>query len=71
MTQKQRVLEHLKERGDITPLEAMELYGIMRLGARIWDLRSDGYAIKRETVAGKNRFGEATQYARYRLDAVE
>lgn len=39
MTQTEKVLRHMKRFGSITPLEAMEEYGIMRLGARIWDLK--------------------------------
>ncbi len=61
------VLNHLQHHGSITPLEAEANYGIMRLGARIWDLRHDGYHIVTETETRKNRFGVLTSYARYRL----
>ena len=40
----------------------------MRLGARIWDLRREGHCISRRMVSGKNRYGEATSYAEYRLE---
>ena len=39
----------------------------MRLGARIFDLKREGYEIKKETETSKNRYGEDTSYARYRL----
>ena len=39
----------------------------MRLGARIFDLKREGYAIKKEMETSKNRYGEDTSYARYRL----
>lgn len=69
MTQRERVLEHLKTYGSITPRKADELYGIMRLGARIWDLRhKDGVKIRKETKRSKNRYGEATHFASYRLE---
>lgn len=68
MTQSERVLRHLRTFGSITPMETLEEYGIMRLGARCWDLRDAGYPIVTEIVAGKNRFGEATHYAKYRLE---
>lgn len=68
MTQSERVLRHLRTFGSITPMEALEEYGIMRLGARCWDLRDAGYPIVTEIVAGKNRFGEPTHYAKYRLE---
>lgn len=34
-SQNEMVLEHLRAKGTITPMEAMNQYGIMRLGARI------------------------------------
>lgn len=61
------VLQHLAERGSITPLEAMQDYGIMRLAARIADLRKLGYRISSEAETANNRFGEAVRYARYTL----
>lgn len=68
MTQKERIMRHLRVYGSITPMEAMAEYGCYRLGARIWDLRhKDGCDIRTETVTGKNRFGEHTAYARYLL----
>ena len=68
MTQTEKVLRHLEEFGSITPLEALDQYGIMRLGTRIWDLRHMGRAIRSEDVRGQNRFGEPTRYARYIID---
>ncbi len=41
--QNMAILKHLMECKPITPLEAMHLYRSMRLGARIWDLRSPKY----------------------------
>jgi hypothetical protein len=38
-SQKQNVIDHLVEHGSITPLEALNLYGIFRLGAIIHTLR--------------------------------
>lgn len=67
MTQCQRIMRHLRDYGSITSLEAMQEYGIMRLGARIWDLKAQGVPIKSETVTGKNRYGERTCFARYSL----
>lgn len=69
MTQCERVLEHLKTYGSITPLEAQERYGIMRLGARVWELRHEnGVKIRKETKTEKNRYGEMTHFANYRLE---
>ena len=67
MTQAERIMEHLKEYGTITQLEAMKEYGIYRLASRISDLRKNGVEIKRTMVKGKNRYGEDTCFAEYRL----
>lgn len=67
MTQNERVIRHLQEYGSISSLEAMQEYGIMRLASRISDLRKTGIPIRREMVKGKNRYGEVTSYARYRV----
>lgn len=68
MNQNDRILRHLRDNGSITPLDALSEYGIMRrLASRISDLRSMGYDISREMVSSRNRYGEATRYARYTL----
>lgn len=67
MTQSDKILRHLIDYGSITPMEALEQYGCMRLGARIYDLKRQGHEIGREIVTGKNRYGERTQYARYTM----
>jgi hypothetical protein len=61
------VLNHLTTRGPLSAKEAMEFYGIMRLGARIYDLKCAGFAIKKEMVGGKNRYGDPVRYAKYSL----
>ena len=67
MTQSERVLRHLETYGSITPMEAMQEYGIMRLGARVYGLRCAGHPIMKVMEAGKNRYGDTTHYARYFL----
>ena len=69
MTQCERILRHLQDYGSITQAEAVTEYGCYRLGARIFDLKAHGVAIKSETVSGKNRYGERTSFARYSLDS--
>lgn len=66
-TQREMVLNHLIAYGSITAREADSKYGIMRLGARIYDLKKAGYAIHTKMEIGKNRFGGAVCYARYSL----
>lgn len=47
-SQKLKILEYLKEGGELTALKALELFGCFRLGARIWDIKEMGYEIERE-----------------------
>jgi len=61
MTHNQIILTHLQTRS-ITQLEALRLYGCMRLGARIYDLRELGHDIKTVMVGDGRK-----QYARYYL----
>ena len=67
MTQSQRILKYLRDFGSITPLEAMQDLGVMRLGARIYDLKKAGHPISRRMVTIKNRYGESVSFAEYRL----
>ena len=67
MTQQNRVLKHLRQNGSITPLEAMNLYGIYRLSVHVWRLRKNGYNIVTVEQDGKNKLGEPVKYGRYIL----
>ncbi len=68
MGQCERVLKYMQDFDTINPLQALGDLGVMRLGARIWDLRHQGHHISRRMVTGKNRYGEAVSYAEYRLE---
>lgn len=50
------VLELLEARGSmgVTPLVALHEVGCFRLGARIWELKRDGYDIASELVMTAN-----------------
>lgn len=64
-SQKQMVLDYIREFGSITPLDAFKDLGVTRLAAVIFELKDDGHDIHTEREHGKNRFGHATMYARY------
>ena len=66
MTQKERVLKYLRDFGSITPLQALRDLGIMRLGARMWELVRDGWPMETDTECAQNRYGQETRYALYR-----
>lgn len=56
MTQSAMILAHLKTGKPLTGIEALNRFGSLRLGARIFDLKQAGYEIKArrvETASGK------------------
>ena len=69
MTQKERIRKYLDDFGSITQLEAIRDIGVMRLGARIWEMVRAGEPIITEWEIRPNRYGQPTRYARYRRAA--
>lgn len=67
-TQNELILEYMKEHGGITPAEALNHCGSMRLSARIHDLRAMGYDIHMELVKVKKRGGHSVRVSRYSLN---
>jgi hypothetical protein len=67
LTQKERIIRHLKDKESITSLEAMKEYGIMRLTSRICELKDQGYNIRSEFVSSKNRYNESVSFSKYSL----
>jgi len=67
LTQKEKVLRHLKEVGALTPVQAFFDYSIMRLAAIIFNLKDDGYEIETTILKSENKFGEPVRYAQYKL----
>jgi hypothetical protein len=61
--QARKVLAHLLQGKDLTPLTAIGVYHIYRLAARIHDLREAGYDISTEM----REDGVGGRYASYRL----
>jgi len=67
ISQKDRILNYIREFGSISSWEAYSDLGITQLGARIDQLKKEGYEFKTEWENKKNRYGEQTTYKRYRL----
>lgn len=65
--QTERILRHLNDFGSITSREAMTEYGIFRLASRISDLKKQGYKFDITFKSEKNRYGERTSFAVYRI----
>jgi hypothetical protein len=62
-----KVLEHLKQYGSITSLEAIEKYSAIRLSAIIYNLRKKGYDIETKDIDFTDRFGTKSHYGKYVL----
>lgn len=62
ITQNRRVLGYMRQHKSITPLTALSRLGVMRLGARIWELKRAGHSIDSTLIASGNR-----HYSRYTL----
>lgn len=70
-TQNKAILNHLMSGKEISPQVAMTEFGCLRLGARIYDLREQGYPIMTTMRVAKNRFGRKVQYASYKLEQAD
>jgi hypothetical protein len=70
ITQKDRILEYIRKFGSISSFEAYANLGITQLGARIDQLKKEGYEFKTEWESNTNRFGEKTDYKRYYLTDI-
>lgn len=49
-SQNSRILAYLKQGHSLTPLLALKLFGSLRLAARAWDLRQQGYKVKQRLI---------------------
>ena len=65
VTQCEMILYHLQQYGSITPMTALNRYGCMRLGARIYDLKRQGHDIRTVRQDVENQFGTRVICARY------
>jgi hypothetical protein len=66
-TQCQRVLDYIRQFGSITSLQAYADLSVTQLGARLYELKEQGYEFTKERINTTNRFGEPTHYDKYKL----
>lgn len=71
ITQRQRVLQYIKEHGSITRMKAAQMIGCFELASRIGELEAEGYKFKRSIVKSLNRYGDKIHYMKYELDEEE
>ena len=69
MSQSEMVLNVLKYR-PLTSKQASALYGIDRLAARIYDLKTQGHDIITMPKTVTNRYGAQVKYAEYYLLSI-
>lgn len=60
--QNKAILKYLQDGNSITPLDALRLFGSLRLGARIKNLRDAGHTIITEMVKENGK-----RFARYSM----
>lgn len=65
MTQKDMVLDYIRDFGSITPMDAFRDLGITRLAAVVCRLRREGHDIHKEREHALNRYGQNVRYVRY------
>lgn len=66
-SQNEMILKYLLvNRGGITSLEALKMFGTFRLAARIKELKMKGHRIEKEIIRVKTKFGFAN-VANYKL----
>jgi hypothetical protein len=61
-TQKEQIKKHLLSRKSITPIQALNKFGCLRLAAVIYKLKEEGLKIITEIEYNKKK-----QFAKYRL----
>lgn len=70
-TQCERIIKYINDFGSITTLEAFTELGVVRLGARISEMRKEGYEIKGKQECVLNRYGEKCYIKRYYFEEIE
>ena len=65
ISQKERIIKYIRDYGSISSWEAYSDLGITQLGARIDQLKKEGYNFRTEWETGKNRYGDAVHFTRY------
>ena len=67
MSQNNTLLNHMMTGRSISPLEALGLYGVFRLAARMFELKAMGVDIQKVTKVDIN----GKQYAEYSINPNE
>jgi len=66
ITQRDRVLQYMREHNGITAYEAVKEVGCLQLSARICELQKEGHMFSTELIKNVNRYGDPCHYYKYR-----
>ena len=66
MNQYERIVDYIRKNGSISEYDA-HIVGIMKLSARLSEMKRLGYPLKGEWVTGKNEHG-TYRYKKYTLE---
>lgn len=66
ITQRDRVLQYMRENNGITAYEAVTEVGCTQLSARICELQKEGHMFSTEIVKTRNRYNEPCHFLKYR-----
>lgn len=67
LSQKDRIINYIREFGSITSKEAYDDLGITQLATRIKELKESGYEFTTKWERGKNRYNDKVDFKRYYL----
>lgn len=67
ITQRDRVLQYIRDFGFITSWQAYADLGVTQLATRISELKEQGYEFGTTTKTKPNRYGDKTRYIEYGL----
>ncbi len=71
MTQKERILDYLREGNTINRLQGWDILGVIELPARISELRREGYQIETKMIQVFNRYKEKVSVAEWSMETTE
>lgn len=71
ITQRQLILDYIKDFGSITPMQAYGDLGVTKLATRISEMRKDGMQFQIDTIKSKNRYGKTVRFAKYSFPKEE
>lgn len=67
ITQRDRVLQYVRDNAFITSYDAYQKIGCTQLATRISELKDRGYKFRKERIKTRNMYGDKTHYDKYYL----